>query len=196
VKIPGTPPLKRSRAAVPAASGTPVGIRRPQAFPLRVDTAASLWRRLANLQLAATLLSAAYVYFANSRGTAAASDATIPVGVRLLATTFRTVWSYYYVRYFLAPSVNRVLSREPRSRARRLGASLLESLWAQLIDALFFWAIGAEVPLSTLPFVVTNTASVFLSAEASAAGYPPDRAIGFIEARLRSFWRRWRHPRA
>ncbi len=159
--------------------------------PSRVDTRAPLWRRLANAQLASTLLAAVYVYAVNSGGNASDPDVTIPAGVRLLATAFRTTWSYLYVRHFLAPSVNRVLSRRPQSRAHRLCASAAESLWAQLIDALFFWTIGAEVLLSTLPFVATNTASIFLAAEASAGGYPPDRVAGFLDSRLRTKWRSW-----
>ncbi len=140
---------------------------------------APLWRRLANAQLLWTLLAAAYVYAINPEEPRLA-------GVGLLAAAFRTAWAYLYVRCFYAPSVNRVLAGAPRSRARRLGAAIAEGLWPQLIDAACYCAIGAELVLSTVPFAVTNAASVFLSAEATAAGYPPDRIAAVIESQLRA----------
>ncbi len=147
---------------------------------MHTDIHAPLWRRLANAQLASTLAAAVWVYGVNS-----VDEEAAPVEVRLLAAAFRSGWSYIYVRHLLAPSINRVLVRAPRSRAGRLGASLVESLWAQLVDALFFWIIGAERILSVLPFVATNTASIFLAAEASTAGYPPERVAGLIARGLR-----------
>jgi hypothetical protein len=130
---------------------------------------------LANGQLAATLLSAAYVFLLNA-GSASDAPPAVP-WIGFVAGAFRAGWSYLYVRFLFAPSINRVVARGRASRGRRLAAAFGESLWAQAVDALVYASVGAECVFSVLPFVATNTFSLFASAEASHAGHPPDAVV-------------------